>query len=624
MTTENSASQDEAQIAEAPQDAPTSEQQPATAEASTTKDQDQQEAAATTASVNSTEGEGAAPEADRVPVVSAPAMSPSEEASPDSSATVSPATAGAAPIAEVNAEDVHPESITEQVAAAMEDVTEAPAGKRNVKLNPTASPEDVRPVPSIGGEVGAASPVASRPVELPAANDEEIEAEIAKAISGSSAEKTTTEFASTDDSGKPEIPQTVDVDASIEAAIEEAMSGTAVSTSSADSSAVASTTVDPDELEPGQKLTGVVQSITGDNVFLDFGMRMSGVVPFRQFSSKNVPNPGDRVDVLFDQINEEEGLIQTRLPGGTAAVQSGEWEFLSKGQMVECLVKKTNKGGLEVTVGSLRGFIPASQVDTGFVEDMETFVGKKLTAEITELKPAKKNLVLSRRKVLNARRADAKKELLEELKPDQVRTGVVKTIKDYGAFVDLGGTDGFLPISQISWVRIGHPSEVISEGQEIEVKVLSIDREKDKISLGMRQLTQNPWKVAETKYEKGSSVTGRVTKTETFGAFVELEPGIEGLVHISELEHRRVKRVTEVLNVNDMIEVQVLEVDPKKKRISLSMKALKAKPEPEEAPPEPEVEKYERKRKGPLKGGTGDPAKAGGGLFGNPNDFGGR
>jgi len=172
----------------------------------------------------------------------------------------------------------------------------------------------------------------------------------------------------------------------------------------------------------------------------------------------------------------------------------------------------------------------------------------------------------------------------------------------------------------MSWVRIGHPSEILSEGQEIDVKVLSIDQEKGKISLGMRQLTQNPWKVAESKYEKGSTVSGRVTKTETFGVFVELEPGIEGLVHISELEHRRVKRVTEVLNTGDVIEVQVLEVDPGKKRISLSMKALKAKPEPVEKPEEPEVPKYERKRKGPLKGGTG--SSGGGGLFGNPGDFG--
>lgn len=517
-----------------------------------------------------------------------------------------------------SSEGVDPTPAVEEPANPAPTAPVVEAEKQKILLNPTATPEDVRPVPSIGGEVGVSGPVSSGPIAVPSATDEEIEAEVAKAISGVTEQSAPADYASSESGGPSELPAQESIDISIEAAIREAMEGGAPAGDG--SEAGSQEAADPDDLEPGQKLSGVVQSISGDNVFLDFGMRLSGVAALRQFGA-NPPAPGDTIDVVFDQVNEAEGLMQTRLPGGTmAVVQSSDWDYLSKGQMVECLVKKTNKGGLEVTVGSLRGFIPASQVDIGFVEDMEIFVGKKVTAEITELKPAKKNLVLSRRKVLNARRNDAKKHLLEELKTDQIRTGVVKTIKEYGAFVDLGGTDGFLPISQISWIRIGHPNEVISEGQEIEVKILSIDREKDKISLGMRQLTQNPWKAAESKYEKGSTVTGRVTKTETFGAFVELEPGIEGLIHISELEHRRVKRVTEVLNTGDMVEVQVVEVDPAKKRISLSMKALKAKPEPIEKPEEPEVEKYERKRKGPLKGGTG--STEGRGLFGNPGDFG--
>lgn len=552
---------------------------------------------------------------------------PSHEEMPTAEVTSDPAVETATPPAAESAETTTP---SEAVAAETSAVPESSESankpeelppteeKPKVQLNPKADATNTLPVPSIGSELGVATPVSNGPVELPSATDEEIEAEVARTITGVAADSTASEHASSDDQPGAEIPPQEAVDASIEAAIAEAMTGS----ESASEGEVSQGNLDPEELQPGQKLSGVVQSITGDNVFLDFAMRMSGVVPLRSFASANKPNPGDTIEVLFDQINEEEGLIQTRLPGGVAAVaQSEDWNYLSKGQMVECVVKKTNKGGLEVTVGSLRGFIPASQVDVGFVEDMESFVGKKVTAEITELKPAKKNLVLSRRKVLHTRREDAKKQLMEELKADQIRSGVVKTIKDYGAFIDLGGTDGFLPISQMSWIRIGHPNEVISEGQEIEVKVLSIDRDKGKISLGMRQLTQNPWKVAESKYEKGSTVIGRVTKTETFGAFVELEPGIEGLVHISELDHRRVKRVTEVLNAGDMAEVQVIEVDPGKKRISLSVKALKAKPEPEEKPEEPEVPKYERKRKGPLKGGTGSPSK-GGGLFGNPGDFG--
>ncbi|MCL4162766.1 UNVERIFIED_CONTAM: hypothetical protein GTU68_056761, partial [Idotea baltica] len=255
-----------------------------------------------------------------------------------------------------------------------------------------------------------------------------------------------------------------------------------------------------------------------------------------------------------------------------------------------------------------------------FVEDLSVFVGQKIKAKITEVKPGKKRLIVSRRKILAEEREVLKKDLLQELKPDQVRTGIVKTIKDFGAFVDLGGMDGFLPISQMSWVRIEHPSELLTLGQEVEVKVLSIDREKGKVSLGTRQLSPNPWRVAEDRYPKGSTITGRVTRLETFGAFIELEPGIEGLVHISELEHRRVKSVSEVMKQDDMVEVQILEVDPGKKRISLSVKALKAKPEPKERPEEPEVPAYERTRKGPLKGGTG--GSGAGGLFGNPGDFG--
>jgi small subunit ribosomal protein S1 len=200
-------------------------------------------------------------------------------------------------------------------------------------------------------------------------------------------------------------------------------------------------------------------------------------------------------------------------------------------------------------------------------------------------------------------------------------TGRVKSIKDYGAFLDLGGIDGFLHIGQMSWVRIQHPSEILTQGQDVEVKVLSVDKEKKKIGLGMRQLSANPWTTAEAKYAKGSTVTGRVTRTEPFGAFVELEPGVEGLVHISELDHKRVRRVTEVLNVDQTATVQVLEVDPQKKRISLSLKALMAKPdEPQEEAVAPAAGPvYERKRKEPLRGGIGGTAP--GGLFGDPRKF---
>jgi small subunit ribosomal protein S1 len=212
--------------------------------------------------------------------------------------------------------------------------------------------------------------------------------------------------------------------------------------------------------------------------------------------------------------------------------------------------------------------------------------------------------------------------LWAKLEIDQTYSGTVKTLKEYGAFIDIGGVDGFLHIGEISWTRVNHPSDVLAEGQAVDVKIIALDREKKKISLGMRQLAANPWSTAEANYRPGSTVSGKVTRTADFGAFVELEPGVEGLIHISELDHRHVRKVTEVLTVGQSVDVQVLEVDPARKRISLSLKALQPKPQPEEkavAEQPASPERPQRKKPMKLKGGIGGPTK--GGLFGNPKDF---
>lgn len=511
----------------------------------------------------------------------------------------------------------------ETVAAEAEPVpVDQPASesspRRKLELRPSQGGEDSRPVAMYGGNAPAAPPA---PAVIPAKYDQDVEAEIARAARNIS-DADQTRPAPTAAPEPVEIPGVENIDASLEAAVEAAMAGLGPAAASAPSSSPApAAPVSVESLHPGQKLQGLIQAVNNDSVFVDLGLRLTVAVPFRQFSPKRPPQVGETVEMVFDKVDEAEGLILCNLPRGTSKV-SGEWDSISVDQIVECVVNKTNKGGLEVSVSTLRGFIPASQVELGYVANLDTYIGQKLRVKVMEVKPSKRKLVLSRRALLAEEREVMKQELLEELKPDQVRTGRVKTIKEYGAFVDLGGMDGFLPIAQMSWVRIGHPNEVLAEGQEIEVKVLSVDREQNRVSLGMRQLAPNPWRTAETKYEKGSTVVGRVTKVEAFGAFVELEPGVEGLVHISELDHRRVNRVTEVLNVGDMPEVQILEVDPKKKRISLSVKALKAKPEPVERPREeiPETKPYQRTRKEPLKGGTG--LKDRGGLFGNPHDFG--
>lgn len=395
-----------------------------------------------------------------------------------------------------------------------------------------------------------------------------------------------------------------------------------------------------EELTRGQRLQARVQTISGDDVFLDLGYRSPGVVSVRQFDKGKEVNPGLLIEVSFDKYDAEEGLIHVNLPRGRRKVSGGNWDAVEAGQIVDCMVTKSNKGGLEISVASLRGFLPASQVDLHYVSDLEPFIGQKITCKITEVNPTKRNLIVSRRAFLLEERKELEAEAWTKLAVGQNHEGTVKTLKDYGAFVDLGGVDGFLHIGEMAWTRLRHPRDLLKEGQQIDVQILTLDPERKRIGLGMKQLRQNPWDNAADKYAVGSTVGGKVTRTTDFGAFVELEFGVEGLVHISELDYRRVGRVTDVLKEGQAADFKVLEVDPQRQRISLSLKALKEKP-PElvakETPDEDKApgggEEYKRKRQGPLKGGysgTGAaakkprPAAGGGGLFGNPDDFTGK
>ncbi len=420
-----------------------------------------------------------------------------------------------------------------------------------------------------------------------------------------------------------ELPPLRELDSALEAEIEAAMASgdldpDALPAIAAEGEPAGAEKPPQELLEAGQHLTGRIQSIHGDSVFLELGYRSPGVVPLRQFVSGKKPEVGQRIEVLVDRVSAEEGLILVNLPKGLRRV-SGNWEALAKGQIVECIVNRTNKGGLEVTVGGLRGFLPSSQVDLGFVSDLEPFVGQKLRVEVIEANPKKRNLVVSRRAYLMIERKELEEKFWQTLDVGQTYTGRVKTIKDYGAFVDLGGTDGFLHIGEMSWHRIKHPSEVVKEGQTVDVKVLSLDRDKKKIGLGMKQLAQNPWSTAADRYPANSAVTGKVTRIADFGAFVELEPGLEGLIHVSEIDHKRVRHPSDALKVHQVVTAQVLETDVERKRVSLSLKALIARPEESKPVEEAPAESYKRKRKGPLKGGTGGTAARG--LFGNPADY---
>ncbi len=369
------------------------------------------------------------------------------------------------------------------------------------------------------------------------------------------------------------------------------------------------------ELEPETRCRGRVASLHRDDVFIDLGGRNQGVLSLRQFATP--PEVGAMLDVVVSRFDAEDGLYQLTLPGG--AVDVADWSHVAEGMLVEARITGHNKGGLECEVNHLRGFIPAGQISVYRVEDLSQFVGQSMTCIVTEANAERRNLVLSRRAVLEREKAEAKDKLMAELAEGDVREGVVRSLQDYGAFVDLGGVDGLLHVSQLSWQRIKHPSEVLQVGQAIKVKIRKIDHETGKLSLAFRDLTENPWSLAPSRYPATSNHQGTVTKIMDFGAFVQLEPGVEGLVHISELSHGRVFRVRDVVEEGQQVDVKVLSVDAENQRISLSMKALAARPETHKAEPEPEEEEApppspQPNRKTPLKGGLGN--RSGGSQFG--------
>ena len=360
------------------------------------------------------------------------------------------------------------------------------------------------------------------------------------------------------------------------------------------------------EVELEGRYQAKIVKIHRDDVFLEFGQRNQGVLSLRQFTE--APPLGAIVDVIVHSFDAEEGLYQLTKPGVALAV--ADWSDLAEGVLVEARITGENKGGLECEVNNIRGFIPASQASIYRIENLAQLVGERLLCVVTEANPDKRNLVLSRRAVMEREQAEAKEKLLLQLEPGQIVEGVVRSIRDFGAFVDLGGVDGLLHVSQLGWARVKHPSEVLQEGQTVKVKIQKIDPDTKKISLGMRDLLENPWTTVGGKYPVRSRIEGTVTKIMDFGCFVQLEPGIEGLVHISELAHKRVFRVSDVVKEGDKVEAQVLSVDAEKQRISLSIKAVQAKPvaaQPdapmEEEPETPAVPANSRKT--PLKGGIG-------------------
>jgi small subunit ribosomal protein S1 len=372
-----------------------------------------------------------------------------------------------------------------------------------------------------------------------------------------------------------------------------------------------------DRLENESRHRAQVVELHGDDVFFALGGKHQGVASVRNFAEP--PNPGDMIDVIVTGFNTEDNLYNLSIPGGSLV--AGDWSDIADGSLVEARITGANTGGLECQVNNIRGFIPVSQISLYRVENTADYVGQKLVCVVTEASQRRGNLVLSRRAVLEREKEESKKALLAELQPGQMREGTIRKIHDFGAFVDLGGVDGLIHVSQLSWERVKHPSEVVQEGQKVRVRIEKIDEATGKISLSLKNPEEHPWTNIEQRFPVGSTVKGPVSRIAQFGAFVKLAPGVEGLIHISELAHHKVYKVENVVKEGQEVECKVLDVDAEAQRMGLSLKAALAKPEKAEGgskdqpePEEPPRELAVPKRGGPLKGGIGK--KTGGEQFG--------
>ncbi len=368
-------------------------------------------------------------------------------------------------------------------------------------------------------------------------------------------------------------------------------------------------------LEPESRHDGKVVAVQRDDVFVELGAREQGIVPLKLFEEP--PEVGAELKVIVTRFNQTDGVYDLLVPNASADVS--DWSDIMEGMLVTAVVSGHNTGGLECEVNKIRGFIPVSHISLYRVENLEEFVGEKFICLVTEADPERRNLVLSRRAVLEKEKEEARKELLASLEVGQIHEGVVRKIMDFGAFVDIGGVDGLVHISQLAWGRVEHPSEVLTEGQAIKVKILKMDENANRIGLGYRDMIESPWTGIEEKYPVNALVKGKVTKLMEFGAFIELEPGVEGLAHISELSHKRIWRTSDAVSEGQEVEVMVKSLDTKAQRIGLSLKdalpELKTDEKKDESElPEPAVQKAPAKPSKPLKGGLG--SGAGGEEFG--------
>ena len=343
-------------------------------------------------------------------------------------------------------------------------------------------------------------------------------------------------------------------------------------------------------INEGEVVHGTVVRVDKDEVLVDIGYKSEGVIPVSELSIRRSVNPADEVSVgdeiaalVMTKEDAEGRLILSKKRARFEIAWKAIEQAHEQGEPVTGRVIEVVKGGLILDLG-VRGFLPASLVDIRRVQDLDEFLGQELRCKVIELNRSRNNVVLSRRAVLEEERKADRQRILDALNPGDVVEGVISNIVDFGAFVDLDGMDGLIHISELSWSHVNHPSEVLEIGQKVQVKVLDIDRDRQRISLGLKQTQADPWQQVLESYNEGDIVSGKVTKVVTFGAFVEILPGVEGLVHISELAQHHVENPREVVSQGDTVNVRILEVDAERRRLSLSLKRVD-----EGMPPQPGV-----------------------------------
>lgn len=321
---------------------------------------------------------------------------------------------------------------------------------------------------------------------------------------------------------------------------------------------------------PGGKKKGRVVSIHGQDVFIDVpGGRSQGYMPMTQFDTP--PKVGDEVEFNVEGYDGANGVLKLTKHGSAQYV---DWSSVQIGQTVEAKVTGVNKGGLAVEVNGIRAFMPMGQIDMYRVENAEQFLNQKLLCLVAEVEPSERNLVVSRKALLEREREVLSEKFWATVEEGQVLKGTVRSILPFGAFVDVGGADGLLPVSELAWGRVGTPEDVVKLGQQVEVKVKRVDKVARKLSLSLKDLIVSPWDTLNQRFPPGITVTGKVTRIQEFGAFVEVEPGIEGLIHISESGLPRGRRIRDRVQEGSEVEVQVLSIDKEARRMSLSIRAV--------------------------------------------------